>query len=207
MTKAWAVFLAVAVLVVAWAGALWGRSSGGFATHMAVHLAVVAIAAPLLAVGLGGSRWDPTDRWPLVFAPIPASVFEMVVVWGWHAPALHHLARASAALWILEQASFLAAGLLLWLSAFGGSRLSAPRRAPAGMLALLVTSMHMTLLGTLLALSPRPLYGHAGSLHGLSVIEDQHLGGTLMLLVGGASYLAGGLVLAARLLRDPARMP
>jgi putative membrane protein len=54
--------------------------------------------------------------------------------------------------------------------------------------------MHMTLLGALFALPPRPLYAHAGSL------ADQHLGGVIMLLVGGASYLAGGLWLTARVL-------
>ncbi|MFC7553637.1 hypothetical protein ACFQU7_17415 [Pseudoroseomonas wenyumeiae] len=32
------------------------------------------------------------------------------------------------------------------------------------------------------------------------MLEDQSLGGVVMLLVGGAAYLAGGLILAARLL-------
>jgi putative membrane protein len=66
--------------------------------------------------------------------------------------------------------------------------------------------MHMTLLGALLALSPRPLYEHAhaaGMVAGLTPLDDQHLGGAVMLLVGGVSYLIGGLVLIARLLREP----
>ena len=61
--------------------------------------------------------------------------------------------------------------------------------------------MHMTLLGALLALTPRPLYAHAGGSRGLTPLEDQHLGGAIMLLVGGLSYLAGGLWLTAGLLR------
>jgi hypothetical protein len=61
--------------------------------------------------------------------------------------------------------------------------------------------MHMTLLGALLALSPRPLYRHVAAFGGLSPLQDQHLGGAIMLLVGGASYLLGGLWLTARLLR------
>ena len=77
-------------------------------------------------------------------------------------------------------------------------------RAAAGVVALLLTSMHMTLLGALLALSPRPLYAHAG--HGPSALDEQHLGGAIMLGVGGVSYLAGGLWLSVRLLhlRGPA---
>ena len=63
--------------------------------------------------------------------------------------------------------------------------------------------MHMTLLGALLALSPRPLYAHAGEFNGLTALDDQHLGGAIMLLVGGISYLFGGLWLTVRLLRDP----
>jgi putative membrane protein len=111
----------------------------------------------------------------------------------------------------LEQSLFLAAGLLVWLAAFGGAaELRAERRA-AGIVALLLTSMHMTLLGALLALSPRPLYSHAAFGHAafghaaagpLSPLHDQHLGGAIMLLVGGVSYLAGGLWLTMRLLQE-----
>jgi putative membrane protein len=71
--------------------------------------------------------------------------------------------------------------------------------------------MHMTLLGALLALAPRPLYIHlheqAGGLAGLTPLDDQHLGGAIMLLVGGVSYLSGGLLMTARLLRDPVTAP
>ena len=69
-----------------------------------------------------------------------------------------------------------------------------------------MTSMHMTLLGVLLALAGRPLYAHGGALpSGLSALQDQHVGGVVMLTVGGLSYLAGALWLLASLLR--ARRP
>ena len=45
-----------------------------------------------------------------------------------------------------------------------------------------------------LALAPLPLHVDEHVLH------DQHLGGAIMLLVGGVSYLAGGLWLTARAL-------
>ena len=38
---------------------------------------------------------------------------------------------------------------------------------------LLLTAMHMTLLGALLALTPRPLYEHAGGLPQLTPLEDR----------------------------------
>ena len=78
-----------------------------------------------------------------------------------------------------------------------GSAASAGRASPAaGAFALLLTSMHMTLLGALLALAPRPLFGEGTvTCLGLSLdaAQDQHLGGVLMLMIGGAVYLAGGL--------------
>lgn len=259
----------LALLAAAWLGPLPALARTAFWAHMTMHMAVVAIAAPLLALAVANTRLDPARRWPLWFAPIPASLIELAVVWSWHAPALHQAARHEPEALFLEQTSFLAAGLLLWLAALGGegerlsdhrrsgsgpgllaggrrgprgprtvrsptgesadrvearahrpvalhARAGPPARSPgpllppqlgrqgAGVVALLLTSMHMTLLGALLALSPRPLYGHAhGSFAGLAPLDDQHLGGAVMLLVGGASYLLGGLVLMARLLRAP----
>lgn len=204
--RRWAVVSGLAVLAGAWLGPLPDMASDAFVAHMTMHVALVAVAAPLLALGLAGSRLDPAKAAPAVFAPIPASVLELVVVWGWHAPALHHAARHGTGPLIVEQAMFLGVGLLVWLSAFGGSEEHARERRAAGIIGLLLTSMHMTLLGGLLTLSPRVLYSHAGTPpFGLSALTDLHLGGTLMLLGGGLSYLIGGLYLLAGLLRQPAR--
>lgn len=190
------------LLVVLWLGPLPDLARGSFVAHMALHMGVVAVVAPLLAVGAAGGAFDPVRRRPRFFGPLVAALVELVVVWGWHAPVLHEAARRSATAFALEQASFLAAGLFVWLSAFGGGPDGRGDRSAAGAGALLLTSMHMTLLGTLLALAPRPLYDHGATGAGTpAALVDQQLGGTLMLVVGGAVYLAGGLVLAARLLR------
>jgi putative membrane protein len=193
--------LGAAALAAAWLGPLPGLAPGSFSAHMAMHMAVVALAAPLVAVGLAGGRFDPVRRAPRLFAPIPVSVVELVVVWAWHTPVLHHAARHTPGGLVLEQASFLGSGLLVWLAAFGGGGRAGQQRTAAGVVALLLTSMHMTLLGALLALAPRPLYHHHAGATGVSALDDQHLGGAIMLLVGGLSYLAGGLSLTVRLLR------
>ena len=62
--------------------------------------------------------------------------------------------------------------------------------------------MHMTLLGALLALRPRPLYPHLEGFAGLSNVADQQLGGIIMLVIGDISHLAGGLWLALGLTRN-----
>lgn len=201
--------LAVSGLVTVaalWCGPLPALARHSFSAHMALHMGVVALGAPFLALGIAGGRLDPVARAPGLFAPIPASMAEFVVVWAWHAPALHHMARQSLSGLVLEQGTFLLTGLLLWLSVLGGERGSGNRGA-AGVVALLMTSMHMTLLGALLALAPRPLYAHQGGLAMLTPLEDQHAGAAIMLIGGGVSYLLGGLYLTARLLRRTASQP
>jgi len=201
--RRWFLLNGLLILAGAWLGVLPGLARQSFFAHMIMHVAVVALAAPLIALALAQTRFDPVQRWPALFAPIAVSVFELIVVWAWHAPLLHQAAQQSNALLLLEQFSFLFAGLSLWLSVFGGPYRLRAARAAAGVIVLLLTSMHMTLLGALLALAPRPLYGHAGGLFALSALQDQQLGGVVMLLVGGIVYLAGGLYLLSELLRSP----
>jgi putative membrane protein len=196
--------LGLSGLTVIWFGPLPQLARHAFSAHMAMHMGVVGLAAPLIALGIGGRRFDPIRRAPRFFAPIPASIVELLVVWAWHAPALHYAARHQSAALIVEQGMFLLTGLFMWLSAFGGDNWNNRARRAAGVIGLLLTSMHMTLLGSLLALTPRPLYAHTEGFWGLTAIEDQHLGGVIMLAVGGVTYFAGGLWLMAGLVRDPA---
>jgi putative membrane protein len=183
-------------LAMAWLGPLPHLAAHSFAAHMTLHMLIVAVAAPLLALAAAGTMWDPVRLAPRLFAPLAASIVELLVVWTWHVPTLHHAARQQPWVLGLEQASFLIAGLLLWTAACGGSPDQRNGRAGAGVIALLFTSMHMTLLGALFALANRSLFQHATPIS----LADQHLGGAIMLLVGGVSYLAGGLGLTARIL-------
>ena len=179
-------------LLLIWGGPLLGADRASFAAHMIAHMGVVAVAAPLLALGLPAA--------PALLAPAAATLLEFVLVWGWHAPALRAAAASSLPAAVIEQASFLAAGFLLWHACLRAGGL-------AGAVGLLVTSMHMTLLGALLSLAPRPLYGEATvTCLGLRLgpAADQGLGGTVMLAVGAVVYLAGGLALMARSL-EPSR--
>ena len=115
-----AFWLGLAVLALAWAMPPLGGTA--FTTRMMAHLGTVALAAPLLAIGLAGR-----EPW---LGPVPASLAELVVVWLWHVPAL----RALATSWpvtALEQGSFLLAGFLLWHACLGGRRSDARRAAGA----------------------------------------------------------------------------
>lgn len=176
-----------ALLAAVWLLPLHHMSGGHFPAHMLRHMVLVAVAAPLLAVALPAGRLAP---------PVMAgAVIEFVVVWTWHLPAMHGLACASSALRVVEQAMFLAAGWAVWAGAF---RADAPLAGAGG---LLVTSMHMTLLGALLTLAPSDLYAAACARP--ADLTGQQLGGMLMLAIGTPIYLLGGLWLAGRSLSDP----
>jgi putative membrane protein len=188
------VILGILVLVAAWAGPLPLLVPSSFTAHMLLHMSVVGIGVPLLAMGLA-PRLRLSGAGPVW--PIVVSVLDLIVVWGWHAPYLHHLSRSEPLMLALEQASFAGAALLVWLVAFSGPPL-------AGALTLFFTSMHMTLLGALIGLATRPIYpghDHAAGWPGLGPMDDQHVGGVVMLAIGGIVYLGGGLLLASRVLR------
>lgn len=186
---------ALTLLALSW-------SSGSLTARMLVHMMIVAVAAPFLAVAINSSRWGPvlTFSW---LGPLLASALDLLVVWFWHLPATRRLAETRVDAMLAEQSSFLVAGVILWVTCFqpavnGGQRL-------AGVMGLLFTSIHMTLLGVLLTLSPRPLYG-TGDVTclgmTLSRTVDQQLGGVVMLMIGAAAYLVGGVILLAGVLKS-----
>ncbi|SDO75866.1 putative membrane protein [Lutimaribacter pacificus] len=183
----------LAMLALIWLSPVAALTTGSIIVHMGVHLTLVALAPALLA-----------PRLPL--RPGPAGLFavlavEMALVWAWHAPAAHLWARLDRTGFVLEQASFLGAGLLVWAAARSAGRFG-------GACVLFGTVMHMTLLGALIGLAPRPLYGEiCAGWFGLGPLQEQQVAGALMAVGGGAIYLAAALVrLAPGLtLPEPAR--
>ncbi len=199
----WATLFGAALLMSAWSGPLPEMAARSFTAHMTLHMLVVAGAAPLLALGILDRRGAESRALGLI-APLPAAVLELTVVWLWHTPALHHAARVQLVPFIAEQATFLTAGLLFWLSILGAVHGDRGRAAGTAMIALALTLAHMTLLGALLALSPRPIYVHGGVADALA---DQQRGGTIMLVVSTVVYVAAGLAVGHRLSRSaPARL-
>ncbi|HYE88099.1 MAG TPA: cytochrome c oxidase assembly protein [Vicinamibacterales bacterium] len=166
-----------------------------FTAHMAWHMALVVVFAPLFAAILKATPYDPVPRAPSLFSPLVACLAEFVIVWMWHLPPFHTAARQDVGWFALEQISFAVAAVYFWMSIIGGPSIAQPSRSAAGLVALVVTFAHMTMLGALIALAPRPLYGH-GSL------DDQQRGGALMIVVTAivypltAAWLARGLMAA-----------
>lgn len=190
---------ALLLLAGLWLGPLPAMSRTAFSAHMLLHLGVVALVAPLLAAGLvrAGLRLHGDMRGWLALA----FALEMLVVWGWHAPALHEAAARNVGAFVLQQLSFMLAGLGVWCVALAAQRRSDQITA---MLGFALTLMHMTMLGVLLLMAPQLIYPADLCLgaFGFAQLEDQRFGGVLMAAWGGLVYLLGGLLLGCRLLRE-----
>jgi putative membrane protein len=163
---------------------------------MLLHLGLMLVVAPLLAMGLAQRLPTPTSFRDAMGWYLLAGAFEALVVLGWHIPLLHDAAGHAPLLFVVEQLSFLAAGLALWICIFTARVAGA---AIAGALVAALTFSHMSMFGLLLALAPRLLYDPdlcQGWL-GADRVDDQHLGGALM-AAGGLVYLLAAVVLFAR---------
>jgi putative membrane protein len=182
--------LGLIVLAGLWLGPLVPMSRTAFSPHMMLHLGVVVVASPLIACGLAHYLRGPKSFKDALSWCLLAALFEMVAVWGWHIPLLHDAAGPSDALFVLEQASFLLAGLGMWTAAFAAR---ARRVVGAAAIALFFTFTHMTMFGLVLTLAPHLIYDPnlCRGAFGLDRLDDQHFGGVLMAVGGGLPYLIG----------------
>ena len=160
------------------------------------HMVLVALAAPLLVLG-----FPALGRW-FAIPPLMAAGMEFALVWAWHLPAAHGLAYRLPMGFVLEQASFLLAGLAVWAGCLRGAATGDAGQALAGAGGLLLVTILSGLpsagLGALLTLAPRDVY--AGFCGTVPDPGGQAVGGMLMLAIGTPVYLLAGVALAARAL-------
>jgi putative membrane protein len=170
--------LAVIAVVLA------GHDLGTLSSHMAMHIALMNVVAPLAAIAFV-KRLRPLSGaafWSIATLQIGA-------LWFWHLP-LMQAATTTYAGALLMHGSLFALALLFWTGVL-------QLRGPGGwqaILGLIVTGKLSCLLAALLIFSPRFLYmGH----HHATSIDDQQLAGLLMITACPVSYVLAGIVIAA----------
>jgi len=157
--------------------------------HMAQHLVLMLVAAPLLLLGARPASLPQPPVGICWFAGTLAVMF-------WHIPAIFELALESHLWHGLEQASFVIAGILFWRPVIGSSGWWGPIYLFLATLPCDALSAFLTFCGHL---AYRPyMSGHAG-MFGLSPLDDQALAGALMWVAVTFAYLIPALVLTARL--------
>ena len=217
-----------ATLVLALLSPLHAMGEVLFSAHMVQHELLVALAAPLLALGRPGvvlawgfpARWRPRvgrllarpalrATWRALTLPFVAFLLHAAALWLWHAPRLYERSLTSDVAHAIQHASFLGTALLFWWSVLQPlhARGEAARRARgAAALSLFATMLHTGALGALLTFAPSlwyPAYATTTAAWGLMPLEDQQLAGIVMWVPGGIAYLAATLALMAGLLREP----
>jgi len=158
----------------------------GLPAHMAVHLVLLDGLPVLLLLAAGRERISR-----MRVRPVAAAVASTAILIAWHLPGVFDAALAHPALHQAEHASFILAGLLLWIPVLS------PRIQAAEALAFLFLTRNVqTVLGNVLLWAPHPLYLDSGSM------QDQRLAGAIMLGEGLLAGIAAGAWLFARLLRE-----
>jgi putative membrane protein len=169
-----------------------------FSARVGQHMLLVALAAPLIALGEPGAilrrrlaRALPADT---PARPVAAAATLAVALWVWHAPAPYAATfQNDLTYWAMHVTTF---GAALW---FWTELLHASRGSLGGFAAAtLLTTGQMGLLGALITFAGRPLYApHALTTYawGLTPLQDQQFGGALMWVPAGVIF-AGGFAFA-----------
>jgi putative membrane protein len=191
-----------------------------FAAHMAQHLMLIVVAAPLLVLGAPPMLWLwalPTPqrhtvaRWSMrssfarglqavITNPPAVLAAHAIALWFWHFPRPYQAALANPIIHILEHGSFLGTALLFWwvtLHPSGRRRLG----FGASILYVGITLCQSGALGALLMFSARPWYPlHAAgdALWSITPLEDQQLAGLIMWIPAGVVYIAAAAALFIR---------
>ncbi|HEY0845722.1 MAG TPA: cytochrome c oxidase assembly protein [Noviherbaspirillum sp.] len=208
----------IAALFLALIWPLDALAEVSFAAHMAQHMLLIAVAAPLLTVSrplpllLIGmpSSWRRGNRHlgaiyrgvNALATPRVAFALHGILIWLWHAPFLFEAALRWQSVHVAEHVTLLGSALLFWHALRQTGRPGGEGYGAAA-LWILGTLIHTGMLGALITFSPRLLYmSYADTSHHFrSPMDDQQLAGLLMWIPGGLCYLVAGLACAAAWLR------
>lgn len=206
-------------LVLALISPIDAVGSALFAVHMAQHVLLMDVAAPLLTLGMPPllAFWILPQPWrrPLAqwwqrrmwvrqvchWGRKPLVVWSLYggTLWLWHAPLFYEAALRNEMIHRVEHFTFLATALLFWWIVV--YRRQSGLQIEVALLLLFTTALHSGLLGALLTFASRPLYRHylpTAPLWGLTALTDQQLAGTIMWIPVGFLYLGTIVVLLGR---------
>lgn len=139
----------------------------------------------------------------LTRTPFAAAATFAVCVWVWHMPGPYAATFLSVPLYWCMHVTMFGSACWLWAALLRGSETN----PFAGVVAGIASSVQMGLLGALITLSPRALYGPhflTTATWGLTPLQDQQLGGVVMWVPGCTAFLVVAMVTLARWL-SPAR--
>jgi len=176
-----------AVAAVAFLSPLCALSVALFSARVAQHMILILIAAPLIAVSLPARA-----RGPGAHSLWTTGITFFVALWFWHMPVPYDATFTSNTVYWLMHATLFGSAILLWRELLNHRAEGTATAFCVGAL----TSMQMGLLGAVLTFAGHPLFfWHLTTTWawGLTALQDQQLGGTLMWVPGIVLFLFAAL--------------
>ncbi len=184
--------LAGALLTLVAVDLLWPFADKLFAGHMAQHLLLIVVAAPLMVLGGIEIRIPALLAWGLF----------ITVFLFWHWPPAFQWAARNRWAELLEMGSLLIAALSFWSSMLGTGRMNDGARALMVMTAAGLTDLP----GVVMVFAPRAFcvlpHGNAAQF-GLTPLADQQLAGLLMWVPANLVFFGIATFLFFRWISDP----
>jgi putative membrane protein len=180
-----------------------------FSAHMVQHVLLGDIAPLLLLLALSRVIMRPVTRRLIgieralgPFAhPLTALVIWLGLMYAWHIPALYDAALEHPVVHLLEHVSFFAAGTAVWWPLIQPVPMRHQLTGLQPIAYIGSAKFGLAALGLALTWSSTvfyPYYETVPRIWGLSAIEDQNVGGVIMMLEQSLTF---GLVLAALFVR------
>jgi putative membrane protein len=144
--------------------------------------------------------------WTPLTTPAIAWILHAVILWAWHLPVLFQAPLRNGLVHTVQHLSFLGSALLFWWALVHGRE--GLMGYGAAVVYVFTTAVHTSILGALLTFSPTtwyPAYAATAPLWGLTLLEDQQIGGLIMWVPAGLVYIAAGLWLFTLWLRESER--
>jgi putative membrane protein len=191
-----AAFLAgIAVLFVSLNGPLHDLSDGYlFSAHMAQHMLLMMVMAPLLVLGLPGwlvrsalARPGVERAARFLTHPAVAYVAYNVILIGWHFPAAYGLALENHDVHIVQHLLFMAVAVMMWWPIVEPVRELRRIERPVVLLYVFAFGIPMSVLSAFITMSDTVLYqwyAEAPRITSLDPLSDQQLGGLIMWVPG-----------------------
>lgn len=186
-----------------------------FSGHMAQHMVLMNIAAPLLVLGaplpvmfralpvilrralgllLRHKMWRA--GWRMITGIVTATVLQQLILWSWHTPRGIAAALEGEAVHVAMHASLLASALFFWTAV-----LQPNGRNWWSSIAALVATLKITGLVCIVMMlresAVYAAYGDSALAWGFTPAQDEQLGWGVMMVVGTVTYLGAAVAAAA----------
>lgn len=228
-------WVGILLLIVSLMSPLDVLSGDLFFMHMIQHLVMTMLSAPLLMLAnpMPFSLWGLPDRGRIIAGRVLSQYLHreapfrrqmrwltrssnvwmimVAVLWIWHDARLYNLAQGRDFFHDLEHFMFFASAALYWWRVTGaGPRIHPLMSKPARIGYLLAGIPSTFILGVAIAFANNVIYTYYETrprLLGLSVMDDQTIGGIIMWVGGSMMYLVAALIVVGLWLVEMERKP